>query len=86
MIELIGYAGGILFALCAIPQAFQSYRDGHSQGLSSLFLTMWTSGEILTLLYVLLKHGLDLPLILNYGMNLVFLAVIIKYKIKPRKE
>lgn len=84
MTELIGWIGGILFAVCGLPQAIQSFKQGHSLGLSSLFLAMWTSGEVLTLVYVLLKHGLDWPLVFNYGMNLLFLTVIIYFKIKPR--
>lgn len=86
MIELIGFVGAFLFAVCAVPQAIQSYKLGHSDGLSALFITLWTSGEVFTLAYVLLKHGLDWPLILNYGANLLFLVVIIRYKLKPRVE
>ena len=86
MIELLGWIGGVLFALCGGPQAYKSYTEGHSKGMSSGTLTLWLSGEIITLAYVMLKHGLDGPLVFNYGMNLVFLSIIIYYKIKPRKE
>lgn len=82
--ELLGWVGSILFALCALPQALQSYRQGHSEGLSWAFLAMWGGGEVATLLYVLEKGNL-LPLLFNYGLNLVFLAVIIWYRAFPRK-
>ena len=86
MINFIGWLAGFLFAFCGAPQAYKSYKDGHSKGLSHLFLTMWTSGEILTIIYVLFKHGFDGPLMFNYTANLVFLVIIYKYKIFPRHK
>ena len=85
MIELLGWIGGVLFAICAAPEAWQSYKLGRT-GIHGLTLIIWLSGEIITLAYVMLKHGLDGPLVFNYAMNLVFLSIIIYYKIKPRKE
>lgn len=85
MVELIGWTGGILFAFCALPQAVMSYRQGHSNGVANLLLLMWGSGEILSMGYVLLKHGFDLPLLFNYVMNLLFIAVISYYKFFPRE-
>jgi len=84
MIEIIGWIGAILFCLCGAPQAYSSYKQGHSRGLSHAFIWMWFLGEVLTLVYVLAKHGLDLPLVLNYLLNLLFLGIIIKYKYKER--
>jgi len=84
--ELLGWLGGLLFAICAIPQAWQSYKQGHSKGLNSGLLQMWFWGEVLTVSYVYLKHGFDGPLMLNYLANIVFLVVIMKYKYKPRQE
>ena len=78
----VGFLGSILLALCGAPMAYKSYKDGHSEGVSGLFLFMWTFGEVLTLAYVL--YNWDLPLILNYGVNLIFIAIIVKYKLNPR--
>jgi len=86
MIEILGWVGNTLFAFCAAPQAYKSYKDGHSDGIASLLLFMWGTGEILTLAYVILKHGLDLPLITNYLLNLLFIAIISKYKLFPRSK
>lgn len=72
----------MLFALCGLPQAIKSYKDGHSIGLSWGFLVMWLMGEVLTFIYVLPK--LDYPLLANYTVNFLFLCVIIKYKLLPR--
>jgi len=84
MIEIIGWTGSALFALCGLPQAVQSTREGHSHGLSWLFLLMWFWGEIFTLCYVWPK--MDYPLLANYFVNLVFVVIILFYKIFPRAK
>lgn len=86
MIEFIGWLGSMLFAFCGAPQAYQSWKEGHSDGIAPLFILMWGLGEVLTLTYVMLKHGWDLPLITNYVINILFIAVIAGYKLFPRRE
>lgn len=76
------WIGSILLALCGLPQAYRSYTDGHSRGISSTFLVMWGLGEILTFFYII---G-DLPLMINYGINIICISVIIKYKLKERND
>ena len=80
--EIIGWLGSILFAICGFPQAIQSIREGHSKGLGWPFLLMWFFGELLTIIYIWPKS--DWPLLFNYSMNMVFLIVIIRYKIWER--
>jgi uncharacterized protein with PQ loop repeat len=80
--ESIGYIGSILLALCGLPQAVLSIKQGNSNGISLLFLLMWTLGELFTIVYIIPKA--DIPLLINYSSNLVFLSVIWKYKLKPR--
>lgn len=84
-IEAIGWLSSILFALCGAPQAYQSWRQGHSRGVSALMLWMWFIGEILAIIYVLGKIGVDKPLLFNYTVNLMFLVIILKYKYKENK-
>jgi uncharacterized protein with PQ loop repeat len=76
----IGWIGSVLLALCAIPLAWQCYKQKHADGISNMFLAMWLAGEILTAAYVLPKK--DYPLLFNYGLNIVCLLVVIRYKIK----
>lgn len=80
--EILGWVGSFLFAICGIPAAVQTYRDGHARGMNTLFLLLWCGGEVLTLSYVIYKR--DYPLILNYLSNLGSLLVIMKYKIWER--
>lgn len=82
MLELIGWIGAILFAICSIPQAYQCWKTKSAQGLSLSFLLMWFIGEVLTIIYVLPKW--DLPLLFNYAVNILSLLVIFYYKVKDR--
>jgi len=81
--ETVGWIGAVLFAICGLPQAWQCYHDGHSRGLNWFFLAAWLGGEILTIIYIWPKR--DYPLLFNYLLNLVFLGVMIRYKIWERK-
>lgn len=85
-IQLIGWISSIMFALAGAPQAYHSYKEGNSEGMSKLFLTMWTLGEILMMAYVILMYGYDIPLLVNNIFNLVFLLVIWRYALSPRKK
>ena len=80
--EIMGWLGSICLAICGIPQAWQSHKDKHSHGISWGFVLLWAFGEIFALAYVYDK--LDLPLLLNYATNILILAVILYYKIKPQ--
>lgn len=84
LIEIIGWLGSICLAICGIPQAWQSYKDKHSEGISWGFVLLWAFGELFALAYVYDK--LDLPLLVNYATNILILGVILYYKIKPGKK
>lgn len=86
LIEAIGWIGSLLLAVCAAPQAWTSFKVKHGKGVSALFLWMWVIGEILTLAYILLSPALQLPLIVNYSLNIFFILVILRYKYFPAKS
>ena len=79
--EIIGWIGGTALAFCGVPQAWKSYKDGHSEGLSMGFIILWLVGELFGLAYILPSNSL--PLYFNYGGNLVLVLVILRYKIWP---
>lgn len=83
ILNTIGIIGAICFALCAFPQTLHSFKAGHSRGLSALFLWLWFTGEVLTIIYVL--PSWDYILLSNYLFNLLCLFVILYYKYFPRK-
>jgi uncharacterized protein with PQ loop repeat len=84
MIELIGWIGSIALSLCGAPQAYKSFMDKSSVGISNSFLNLWLGGEIFQLIYVFEKR--DVPLIFSCLMNTLFIIVIYYYKILPKKE
>ena len=81
--EYIGWIGSILLAFCGLPQALESYKTKSSAGLTWSFLIMWGVGEIFTVIYIIPKW--HWPLTFNYTANIIFISVIVYYKIKPRK-
>ena len=80
-IDIIGWVGSFLLAFCALPQALHSLKTKSSEGLTWGLLWMWGLGEICLFIYVLPK--LDLPLLFNYGINILLLGIILYYKIYP---
>lgn len=81
MIEKIGWLGSTLLALCGAPEAYLAATTGESS-LSWTFLCMWLSGELLALVYVIHKNSevKVLPLIFNYGLNIIFISIICIFK------
>lgn len=81
MIEAIGWVGSVCFALCGLPQAIQTIKTKSAKDFSIWFLGLWLVGEVLMIVYTLLK--LQNPqLLFNYFVNLLCLLPIIYYKIK----
>jgi len=80
MIETIGWLGSFFFAICGIPQAWESYKTKNSDGISQGFLWLWILGEVFTLFYISDQDNILLPLITNYLVNLLSLTVITYYK------
>lgn len=86
---LFGWVGGVLLAVCGLPQAVASWRQGHSDGVDWAFLLMWFVGEVFLLVHVLDLYGINwlaAPLLLNYAFNLVLVGIILRYKIWERKQ
>jgi len=81
-VNLLGWLGAACLGFCGLPQAVKTVRTGKADDISLLFLTLWLTGEVLTLLYVWPKA--DWPLIANYALNLAVVCVIFKYKLGDR--
>ncbi len=84
--EFIGWIGGILFSICALPQVIHTWRTKKTEGLSSWFLIIWFTGEILSFFYVIAKDIMTsifhFPLYLNYGLNIILILYLFYAKIK----
>ena len=79
--EKIGWLGSILLAICGLPEAYFAITTG-TTSLSYIFLILWGSGEIFTLFYLTQKNKKIklLPLFLNYGLNIVFISILLIIK------
>lgn len=77
MLTVIGFIGNLLLALCSIPLAYRAYREKSIQ-IDTLFLLVWSLGEILAFIYIL-----SIPnwiIAMNYIVNILGLAVVWRYK------
>jgi uncharacterized protein with PQ loop repeat len=91
MFELIGWTGGILLSICAIPQAVKVYKEKTAAGLSWGMVYFWFFGEVLTAFYILHTNietnVYQWPLLFNYGVNIILVSYLIwakhRYKEKP---
>lgn len=83
--EFIGWIGGVLLALCAAPEAYTALTTGNT-GLGWPFLLLWQGGEIALLAYTLMKSREVklLPLLFNYGLNILFISTIMYVKLRSQ--
>ena len=79
---IIGWLGAILLGVCSFPEAILALQTGDS-GLSFMFLGMWGTGEILALIYTIYKNTKVklIPLLFNYGVNIILISIILVIKI-----
>ena len=83
MIEVVGWISQLCFMFSATPQAYLSYKQGHSDGVAPGMLTLWFVGESLSIVYGFAKD-VPTPILVNYICNLSFMCVIIRYKLFRR--
>lgn len=82
--EIFGWIGAVFMGGCAIPQTWQSIKDGHTRGLNWGFLGSWFIGECAMLIYILPMN--DLALSFNYVLNFVLLLIMLRYKVWERND
>lgn len=81
---VLGWIGSICFALAGMPQAWRCYCQGHSRGLSPLFLGLWFTGEVCYVAAVLLQFGWVGWMLTNYIVNILCILIMGFYYFKPR--
>ena len=80
--EIIGSLGAFFLAICGLFEVIHAFKHGGT-GISSGLLYSWYIGEILCMIYVLGKNKEVklLPLLYNYGLNIVFISILILFKL-----
>ncbi len=74
MIELVGWLGSIMLAICAIPLLASCIADRSiAKNISGKFIGLWLGGEVLCLGYAAAIGDVGIPLLLNYSMNIMCL-------------
>lgn len=84
MIQLIGYIGSLAYALCGLPQAWMSIKNGNSQGVSRGFAFLSLIGSVFSVVYAAPKG--DYVLLLNFGCNIIVWGIILKYSYFERRK
>ena len=82
--EIFGILGSIGLCLCGFPQAWKSFKDKHADGMAFSTVLLWLLGELFMLLYVVIKHTKDIPLMTNYIVSAFSVVVISRYKFWPK--
>jgi uncharacterized protein with PQ loop repeat len=79
--QTIGYLGGVLLAICGIPEVIRTIKDQRCH-LGWAFLLLWFFGEVFMEIYAI---GLwDFPLLFNYTFNLILVGIMLYFKIKTK--
>lgn len=81
MIEIIGWIGSLLLALCGVPQAIKAYKTGKFADGSWIFLLMWGVGEFFTLIFITCDELFAWPLVVNYSLNMAIVGFLCWIKI-----
>jgi uncharacterized protein with PQ loop repeat len=84
--KMLGWAGAVFFAFCAVPQAIKTLKDGHARNLSSLFLWMWFWGAAFCAGGAFLDVGVVPWLMFNYSLSLLCVSLLLRYNLFPRRQ
>lgn len=80
---LASWCGTIILIIRGLPQAYKSWTDGHSNGLSQAMLWLWFLGSALLLPHLILQK--EVLLMSVYIANILCILVMLKYFYFPRK-
>ena len=57
LLDVVGYIGGILLAVCTLPQIWHMYSTQSASDLQKRFLILYLVGCILTFAYLVAKNA-----------------------------
>jgi membrane protein implicated in regulation of membrane protease activity len=74
----------MLLVMRGVPQAYKSYKEGHSEGLSPSMLWLWLGGSICIIPQIIVTF--NAPLIAVYFANIIFVSIMLRYLYWPRSQ
>jgi uncharacterized protein with PQ loop repeat len=79
-----GWIGQMMLLVCSVPQAYMSWKNGNSDGLSKLMIWLWGGGMFFSIFYFISISSI--PAIINYCFNMAVWSIIAWYRYFPRRE
>jgi len=77
---LVGVVAGILTTSSFVPQVVKTWKTRHTKDLSLFMFFMLLAGIALWLTYGIVRR--DIPIILANGVSLMFVVIILSFKIR----
>ena len=83
-IEIIGWLGGLFYAIFAIPQTIAIIKVGNARSVSVYTLILMWLGALFSFIYIWPTK--DAPLMANFIMSFITASIMLKYKFFERKN
>lgn len=81
LISLCGWIGSLAYALFALPQTM-SVIGKRRCDLPMYFIGLVLLGSVFSFIYILPQK--DMPLMFNFGLNIVLFCILLCYKIRSK--
>jgi hypothetical protein len=78
LVNLLGIIGGFCFAYCGVPAAYLAIKHGYTK-TPAIVSWMICLGGIFMYSYLTLSHGFDTIITINYTVEVLSWAVVLKY-------
>jgi len=82
--ETFNWVGSAMLMVASIPQAYMSFKQGHSDGVSRMMLWLWFFGMMSCLVFF---ASISIwPTVTNYIFNLFVAGTILRYSYFPLEK
>ena len=85
MENLIGLFGSIFFAISGAPLAIAAIKNKKDE-TNIMTLVFLLLGAVLSSIYTIMIIGIESPLLLNFGLTIIFISITLFINIKTRSN